>query len=110
MKHATNGGVDSVTGTTYRRRTGQGGGSGTADSRAAPRPRVRELRLARGWSQVVLARVADVSVRSIARYEAGSGAAARNVAALVRVAAALGAPVAEVFPEVFGRRAARRKA
>jgi len=39
--------------------------------------KVRELRLARGWSQEQLAKVAGLSPRTIQRLEAGEGAAPR---------------------------------
>lgn len=56
--------------------------------------RVRELRLARGWSQEQLAKVAGLSPRTIQRLEAGEGTALDTLQA---IAAAFDVEVSEVL-------------
>lgn len=64
---------------------------------AAPGNRVAELRLARGWSQAELARRVGVSRAGIGAIE--TGAVVPSVATALRLAAALGSTVEELFAE-----------
>ena len=58
--------------------------------------RVKELRLARGWSQAYLAELTGLSVRTIQRIETGTHPGLESLRAL---AAAFGVDVAELFSE-----------
>jgi transcriptional regulator with XRE-family HTH domain len=62
--------------------------------------RIRELRLARGWSQEKLAVYAGVTRATLARLETGGRTSLdrSNVATLQAVARALGVSVAELAP------------
>ena len=57
--------------------------------------RVRELRLARGWSQAQLAELSGLSIRTVQRVEQG---AHPGLDSLRRLAAVLGVDVAELQP------------
>ena len=60
--------------------------------------RVKEYRLAVGWSQEELAARAGCSVSYVSRIESGQRSGSINVR--VRIAAALRRPTAEVFPDM----------
>lgn len=60
-------------------------------------PRIKELRQARGMSQEALAYASGLSLRTVARAEAGTHRP--HTATLIKIAAALRVPIGDLFSE-----------
>ena len=60
--------------------------------------RIRLTRKMRGWSQQALAEAIGVSFQQVQKYESGANRVSASM--LVRIAAALGVPVADLFGPV----------